>query len=173
MCARAGVSAVGAGPVIFLPSCARGGGPGSCVRAPLAPGCRRGSCPPPLHGAAPRVTRRAWRACDAQVDEKGYHLPQSCPFAKEMDMYLDNELHKKEARFGNWRCLYCNKVFKSESYLERHIENRHPATIQVLFLSICGVALSSVAWMRRRGGARRLSPDGQNCSVRSPQRLEP
>ena len=39
-----------------------------------------------------------------QVDEKGYHLPRTCPFAKEMDMYLDNELHKKEARFGNWRC---------------------------------------------------------------------
>ena len=31
------------------------------------------------------------------------------------------------------RCLYCNKVFKSEAYLERHIEHRHPATIQVLF----------------------------------------
>ena len=44
-------------------------------------------------------------------------------------MYLDNELHKKEARFGNWRCLYCNKVFKTEHYLESHIENRHPATI--------------------------------------------
>lgn len=40
-----------------------------------------------------------------QVEEKGYHLPRTCPFAKEMDMYLDNELHKKEARFGNWRCL--------------------------------------------------------------------
>ena len=45
-------------------------------------------------------------------------------------MYLDNELHKKEARFGNWRCLYCNKVFKSEAYLELHIENRHPGTIK-------------------------------------------
>ncbi|MGB1601335.1 MAG: hypothetical protein ACPIOQ_51850 [Promethearchaeia archaeon] len=44
-------------------------------------------------------------------------------------MFLDNEKHKKEVRFSNWRCLYCNKVFKTEYYLERHMESRHPATI--------------------------------------------
>lgn len=94
----------------------------ACVRPASAHACDR---------ARSRVARKILDAeLYSKVDEKGYHLPQSCPFAKEMDMYLDNELHKKEARFGNWRCLYCNKVFKSESYLERHIESRHPATIQ-------------------------------------------
>jgi len=65
-----------------------------------------------------------------KVEENDYQLPRACPFSKEADMYLDNEQHKKEARFGNWRCLYCNKVFKTEAFLERHIETRHPATIK-------------------------------------------
>lgn len=37
--------------------------------------------------------------------------------------------HKKEVRYQNWRCTYCNKVFKSEHYLEQHFQNRHPYTI--------------------------------------------
>jgi len=45
-------------------------------------------------------------------------------------MFYDNEMHKKEARYQNWRCIYCNKVFKSEEYLEKHFENRHPSTIR-------------------------------------------
>ena len=42
----------------------------------------------------------------AQVEESGYVLPRTCPFSKEVDMYLDNENHKKEARFSNWRYAF-------------------------------------------------------------------
>ncbi len=44
-------------------------------------------------------------------------------------MPFPHKQHKKEVRYQNWRCTYCNKVFKSEHYLERHFENRHPYTI--------------------------------------------
>ena len=64
-----------------------------------------------------------------RLQELDFQLPRGCPFSKDVDMYLDNELHKKEARFNNWRCLYCNKVFKTEHYVEQHFETRHPGTI--------------------------------------------
>jgi len=63
------------------------------------------------------------------VEKRSYQLPSSCPLARQQDMYLDNELHKKEVRYQNWRCTYCNKVFKAEHFLERHFEHRHPYTI--------------------------------------------
>jgi len=59
-----------------------------------------------------------------------HKFPRECPLSKDNDIYLDNELHKKEARFGAYRCVYCNKVFKTESFLEKHFENRHVATIR-------------------------------------------
>ena len=37
--------------------------------------------------------------------------------------------HKKEVRYANWKCTYCQKVFKGESFLEQHFQNRHPYTI--------------------------------------------
>lgn len=48
----------------------------------------------------------------AQVEESGYVLPRTCPFSKEVDMYLDNENHKKEARFSNWRCAVSQALSK-------------------------------------------------------------
>jgi len=64
------------------------------------------------------------------VRKLNFQLPLNCPFSQERDMFLDNEQHKKEVRFNNWKCLYCNKIFKSEAYLENHYVNRHPETIK-------------------------------------------
>jgi len=37
--------------------------------------------------------------------------------------------HKKEVRYANWKCTYCQKVFKGEAFLEQHFQNRHPYTV--------------------------------------------
>lgn len=52
-------------------------------------------------------------------------LPLSCQLNPTLNIYRDHENHKVEVSRGDWRCVYCNKHFKSEFYMDRHMENKH------------------------------------------------
>ena len=48
------------------------------------------------------------------------------------------EQHKKEVRRNQWKCLFCDKIFRTEHFLDKHYENRH---------------LSEIPTVRNAGGA--------------------
>jgi hypothetical protein len=79
--------------------------------------------------------------------------------------------HKKEVRYQNWRCTYCNKVFKSEQFLERHIENRHPYTILkdgVCLADHCDVLMCDLAPLSQDAGGP--SEQKMGCNPKLTQR---
>lgn len=55
--------------------------------------------------------------------------PDLCPFAPQRDLWAGQEKHKtrKRSATGMWTCGYCQKVFKSEHYLDLHLERHHMA----------------------------------------------
>jgi hypothetical protein len=55
----------------------------------------------------------------------GYALPPDCPFHPENDCYLEQEAHKKELRKNVWECKHCGKQFRTEFYIDRHMDNKH------------------------------------------------
>mmetsp|Transcript_11142 Transcript_11142/g.35439 ORF Transcript_11142/g.35439 Transcript_11142/m.35439 type:complete len:270 (-) Transcript_11142:56-865(-) len=48
-----------------------------------------------------------------------------CPFHPGHDAFRDHEEHKTEVRGSLWKCEYCRKAFRTEGYLDRHMERRH------------------------------------------------
>jgi hypothetical protein len=52
-------------------------------------------------------------------------LPFECSLHPHYDLYNDQELHKKELIKSDWKCGYCNKHFKSEHYIDKHMYNKH------------------------------------------------
>ena len=59
------------------------------------------------------------------VEDNAYDLPSTCPFDRSKDMYLEHERHKEVVRRTQFRSLYSDKVFKSEYYVDKHMDNRH------------------------------------------------
>lgn len=53
--------------------------------------------------------------------------PKGCPFDPNRDLYNNHEKQKQRKRGGSkhWTCGICNKVFKSEHYLDLHLERKH------------------------------------------------
>ena len=41
-------------------------------------------------------------------------------------LFVEHEMHKTiTPRSGYHKCMYCNKTFLSEDYLDRHMDNKH------------------------------------------------
>mmetsp|Transcript_26695 Transcript_26695/g.48954 ORF Transcript_26695/g.48954 Transcript_26695/m.48954 type:complete len:284 (-) Transcript_26695:73-924(-) len=55
--------------------------------------------------------------------------PEGCPLDPKLDLYGPHEKQKQRKRPGStpaqWTCGYCGKIFKSEHYLDLHMEHRH------------------------------------------------
>ena len=58
-------------------------------------------------------------------------------------MYLEHERHKEVVRRTQFRSLYSDKVFKSEYYVDKHMDNRHmdkiPPGADVCLADYCDV----------------------------------
>jgi len=57
-----------------------------------------------------------------------YHIPSKCPFKKENGIWNFHESSKRRKRIGGqltWECAICGKKFKSEHYLDLHMESKH------------------------------------------------
>ena len=53
-------------------------------------------------------------------------IPEDCLLKHESDLYYEHEIHKAiTSRQRYHKCLYCNKTFLTEKYLDRHLDNRH------------------------------------------------
>jgi len=54
-------------------------------------------------------------------------LPDGCPFDVSRDLWSYHERHKSRKRgsTSHWTCGICGKVFKSEHYLDLHMERSH------------------------------------------------
>jgi len=53
--------------------------------------------------------------------------PLGCPFDPELDLYGQHEKQKSRKRGSGslWTCGICGKVFRSEHYLDLHLERKH------------------------------------------------
>jgi len=57
-------------------------------------------------------------------------LPHQCPFNPNYNMYKDQEINKTMITRHEWKCEICGKRFRSEFYLDRHMDNRHKSLVQ-------------------------------------------
>jgi hypothetical protein len=92
---------------------------------------------PPFSSAAPEDCSRALsRAVRETIDEEVIpalgpsapsveSLPPSCLLSFQADMYHEHENNKSVTHSELFKCGYCNKTFKSEMYLDRHMDNKH------------------------------------------------
>uniref|UniRef100_A0A7S2U2Q1 C2H2-type domain-containing protein n=1 Tax=Lotharella oceanica TaxID=641309 RepID=A0A7S2U2Q1_9EUKA len=60
-----------------------------------------------------------------KVKSVGYVLPEGCGLNGESDVFLAQEKKKKRVRNRLWTCLECKKKFKSEKWLDLHLDRKH------------------------------------------------
>eukprot|EP00752_Nemacystus_decipiens_P008570 g7654.t1 len=55
-------------------------------------------------------------------------IPPQCPLHPALDMFKDQEEHKRlvPGERDIYQCGYCQKQFKTEFYMDRHMDNKHP-----------------------------------------------
>eukprot|EP00397_Hematodinium_sp_SG-2012_P057202 GEMP01071278.1.p1 GENE.GEMP01071278.1~~GEMP01071278.1.p1 ORF type:complete len:194 (+),score=22.56 GEMP01071278.1:159-740(+) len=73
-----------------------------------------------------------------------YVLPDNCPFKEQNDIWHYHESQKRRKRVNGqltWECSICGKKFKSEHYLDVHMEAKHmnEATGNVCLANYCVV----------------------------------
>ena len=77
------------------------------------------------------------------LDKNRFALPPNCPFDRAKDMYLEHERHKEVVRRTQWKSTYSDKVFRSEYYVDKHMDNRHmdkiPPGADVCLADYCDV----------------------------------
>ena len=83
-------------------------------------------------------------------------LPLSCPIHPRNDIYKDQESNKTMVTRGEWKCQYCKKRFKSEVYLDKHMDNRHAEKLSnettTCLADLCPIfGCHSVNTVRKRG----------------------
>ncbi|KAL2317733.1 hypothetical protein Fmac_031609 [Flemingia macrophylla] len=59
------------------------------------------------------------------VERENYQLSSKCSLHPENDIFSDQEEHKIYIDRHEWRCGYCKKSFREESFLDQHFDNRH------------------------------------------------
>ena len=102
------------------------------------------------------------------VDKNRFELPPACPFARAKDMYLEHERHKEVVRRTQYKSLYSDKTFKSEYYVDKHMDNRYSDKIRRArtqpggVLRRPGAAVSAAGARRtpRRASSTRWMPSG-------------
>lgn len=95
-------------------------------------------------------------------------LPESCQLHPSVDLYAEQEAHKKEVTRGDWRCLLCGKHFRSEFYIDRHMHNKHTEKLSGSGTSICLADLCPIfGCTGKEERSRGLPPPGPRRSASS------
>jgi len=80
-----------------------------------------------------------------EVTAVNYELPPDCPLRPDLDLYAPYEAAKKKIKRDLWQCKLCNKQFKAEGYLDRHIASKHqddlPTNATSCFSDFCSFLL--------------------------------
>lgn len=63
------------------------------------------------------------------VKQTKYDIPKACRLHPDNDMFREQELKKEHISTNQWQCSYCKKMFRSEKYLDQHLDNRHRALL--------------------------------------------
>ena len=64
-------------------------------------------------------------------------LLPTCAISPLNDIYAYQEANKKYVRRFEWKCLFCQKVFKSEYYVDKHMTFRHQDKLNVsIYISV-------------------------------------
>ena len=56
-------------------------------------------------------------------------LSGSCPFHPSRDYLSSHEEYKRKVHPRQWRCALCQKSFRSERFLDKHLDRRHSDTL--------------------------------------------
>ena len=81
-----------------------------------------------------------------EVTAVNYELPPDCPLRPDLDLYAPYEAAKKKIKRDLWQCKLCNKQFKAEGYLDRHIASKHQDDLPTVRRGLCCLyAFSSVS----------------------------
>ena len=59
------------------------------------------------------------------MQHHGLNFTAECPLNPALDMYREQERHKVRVHARHWKSLYSDKVFRSEHYVDVHMDNRH------------------------------------------------
>ncbi|XVF08765.1 hypothetical protein REPUB_Repub07fG0031100 [Reevesia pubescens] len=74
-------------------------------------------------------SRAAWQIIEDYlmpfVEEEGYQISTKCRLHPDNDLFRDQEQHKIYLDVVEWRCGYCKKSFRAETFLDQHLDNRH------------------------------------------------
>ncbi|KAL6584021.1 hypothetical protein OROMI_003310 [Orobanche minor] len=74
-------------------------------------------------------SRAAWKIIEEYlmpfVEKEKYQLLSHCRLHPSNDIFRDQEEHKIHIDINEWRCGYCNKIFRAENFLDQHFDNRH------------------------------------------------
>ncbi|KAJ1463047.1 hypothetical protein M885DRAFT_504569 [Pelagophyceae sp. CCMP2097] len=81
-----------------------------------------GGCDRRRSRVARGVVREALFSGDAHFGSK---LPRSCDLHPDRDVFLAHERAKKAVRANLWKCQTCGKQFRTEAFLDAHLEHRH------------------------------------------------
>ena len=89
--------------------------------------------PHPLLVCDRAMAREARRTLKERVLEPaaahGAEITAECALHPSHDHVLPQEAHRKMQSHSNWRCLCCGKTFRSEYYLDMHLDRRHSAEV--------------------------------------------
>eukprot|EP00249_Psilotum_nudum_P009752 c22131_g1_i2 orf=937-1539(-) len=65
-----------------------------------------------------------------------------CRLHSDNDMFRKQEMDKEHLAANQWQCIYCNKVFRSEKFLDQHFDNRHHDMLNIsrnrCLADVCG-----------------------------------
>jgi len=98
--------------------------PVEAARTPLSHPCNRVIS----REVRKRLDDEILKAPAKEHDILDYQVPSKCPFRKENNLWHVHESSKRRKRVGGqltWECAICGKKFKSEHYLDLHMERKH------------------------------------------------
>lgn len=102
---------------------------------------------------------------DHNIEE--YEVPDDCPFKKENNIWAFHESQKRRKRLAGqltWECGICGKKFKSEHYLDLHMETHHmnQATAKTCLVDYChmfNLCDEKTSYARSRAAAKMTEDD--------------
>jgi hypothetical protein len=81
------------------------------------------------------------------LEQRQYNLSTECRLNPDNDMFQEQENKKDRIRPSQWQCKYCDKTFRTEEYLDKHLDNRHRDQLVVVrFHDPCREFCECLAW---------------------------
>lgn len=150
------------------------GGEAGVVVDSWVPILERPKIPPPQRDMGPKQPCSRARSREARqiVEERliakaqtyGVQVDPKCKLHPHTDMLREHEANKSTLASTQWKCKICGKIFRSEGYLDLHMDRKHmdtvPAEANICLADFCDIL-----------GCRSLEPmAGTACSPKHMQR---